>query len=65
MTDEPQTVREYAQQSERHARRMLKAQRHHLNLVRWARAEAQEDVTDALTRINDTKRVMLENGWTE
>lgn len=59
------TLKEWASQSEAHARTALRAYRNSLKHARLARAEADADAIRALENINDAKRVMFENGWTE
>jgi hypothetical protein len=59
------TLKEWASQSEEHARTALRAYRHSLRTARAMRAEADADAARALENINEAKRVMFENGWTE
>jgi hypothetical protein len=59
------TLKEWASQSEAHARTALQAYRNSLRHARLARADADADATRALENINEAKRIMFENGWTE
>lgn len=65
MSEEARTPREYAQKSEAHARKVLAAYRHSLKLANKHRELADENAGTSLRAINDAKRVMSENGWTE
>lgn len=65
MTAEINTAREYSEQSEQHARRILKAVRHAITKSREEISRAEQRISRNLDDINDVKRVMYERGWSE
>lgn len=62
---EAKTPREYAEQSEAHARKVVKAYRHALNTTRAIIAAQEIKLATDLEALNTAKQVMYEQGWGE
>ena len=58
-------ARNYAEKSESHSRRALKATRHAITELRKRIAENEAMLKSSLADLNEVKRVMCEHGWTE